>query len=138
VLLTTNALPRAHPVHEWARTAIVRVPGGRVARHDLTCAYHGWQREQDGDDAKAFGARGFFPRLRAAAPWVTDYQEHGGKRFIVGIHLTSEGLQQWNDHHGGPQLRGGSAGMSLSKIEVNRFHSGDGTGAEKGVDEPRF
>jgi hypothetical protein len=102
------------------------------------CAYHGWQREQDGDDAKAFGARGFFPRLRAAAPWMTDYQDPQGKRFMVGIHLTSEGLQQWDAHHTGPQLRGGSTGLSRTKLDVNRTHSGVETNTEPGSDEPRF
>jgi phage/plasmid-associated DNA primase len=127
-----------NPVSEWARTAIQRAPGGRVARHDLMCAYHGWQREQDGDEAKAFGARGFFPRLRAAAPWIADHQDHAGKRFVIGIHLTMEGLQQWDDHHSGPQLRGGSTGLSMTKIDVNRTYSGDGAEPELGADDPRF
>jgi hypothetical protein len=128
-----------NPVHEWARTSIVRAPGGKVARRDLLCAIHGWQREQDGDEARAFGARGFFPRLRAAAPWIGDFQDYrSGKRYVTGIHLTSEGLQQWEAHNTGPQLRGGSTGLSMSKIEVNRMHSGGGTEEEKAPDEPRF
>jgi len=110
-----------NPVGEWARTALVRAPHGRVARHDLMCAYHGWQREQDGDEARAFGARAFFPRLRAAAPWTGDHQDHAGKRFVTGLHLSDEGLQLWDLHNQGPQLKGGSKGTSLTKHEVNRL-----------------
>jgi hypothetical protein len=110
----------------------------RVARHDLMCAYHGWQREQDGDDAKAFGARGFFPRLRAAAPWITDHTDRHGRRFVNGIHLSNEGLGQWDAHHSGPQLRGGTSGLSMTKTDVNRFHSEGGTDAKGGADDPRF
>lgn len=110
-----------NPVGEWARTAVVKMPGGKVARHDLMCAYHGWQREQDGDEARAFGARAFFPRLRAAAPWTSDNQDHSGKRFITGLHLTDEGLQLWDLHNQGPQLKGGSKGSSLNKTDVNKL-----------------
>lgn len=109
-----------NPVGEWARTAVVRTPNGKVARHDLMCAYHGWQREQDGDEARAFGARAFFPRLRTSSPWANDTQDHTGKRFITGIHLTDEGLQLWELHSQGPQLKGGSKGSSLNKHEVNK------------------
>lgn len=109
-----------NPVGEWARTALARTPHGRVSRHDLMCAYHGWQREQDGDEARAFGARAFFPRLRSVAPWSADTQEHNGKRFVTGLHLTDEGLQLWDLHNQGPQLKGGSKGSSLTKHDVNK------------------
>lgn len=109
-----------NPVGEWARTALARTPHGRVSRSDLMCAYHGWQREQDGDEARAFGARAFFPRLRSAAPWSADMQEHNGKRFVTGLQLTDEGLQLWDSHSQGPQLKGGSKGSSLTKFDVNK------------------
>jgi P4 family phage/plasmid primase-like protien len=110
-----------NPVGEWARTAIVKAPHGRVSRADIMCAYHGWQREQDGDEARAFGARAFFPRLRSVAPWASEMQEHSGRRYITGIHLTDEGLQLWDSHYQGPQLKGGSKGTSASKVEVNKM-----------------
>lgn len=112
-----------NPVGEWARNALVRSPFSKVSRPDLLCAYHGWQREQDGDDARAFGGRAFFPRLRAAAPWSGEAQDHSGRRFITGVALTDEGLQLWDLHNQGPQLRGGSKGSSLTKSEVNKVHS---------------
>lgn len=111
-----------NPVGEWARAAVVKMPHGRVSRHDLMCAYHGWQREQDGDEARAFGARAFFPRLRSVAPWASDHQDHTGKRFINGLHLTDEGLQLWDLHNQGPQLKGGSKGSSLTKLDVNKVN----------------
>lgn len=109
-----------NPVGEWARTAIVKSPHGKVSRPDLMCSYHGWQREQDGDEARAFGGRAFFPRLRSVAPWLSDMTDSSGRRFITGIALTDEGLQLWDLHNQGPQLKGGSKGSSLVKSEVNK------------------
>ena len=109
-----------NPVGEWARAAIAKAPHGKVARADMMCAYHGWQREQDGDEARAFGARAFFPRLRAVAPWAGETTDANGRRFITGVSLTDEGLQLWDLHNQGPQLKGGSKGVSLTKHEVNR------------------
>lgn len=112
-----------NPVGEWARTSVERNPNGRVSRADLMCAYHGWQREQDGDEARAFGARAFFPRLRAVAPWAGDMTDVNGRRFVTGVRLTDEGLQLWDLHNQGPQLKGGSKGASVAKHEVNKLHS---------------
>jgi P4 family phage/plasmid primase-like protien len=109
-----------NPVGEWARTAVVKAPYGRVSRADIMCSYHGWQREQDGDEARAFGARAFFPRLRSAAPWMGEMQEHNGRRYITGLQLTDEGLQLWDAHYQGPQLKGGSKGTSAAKYDVNK------------------
>lgn len=110
-----------NPVGEWARSAVVKAPYGRVSRSDIMCAYHGWQREQDGDEARAFGARAFFPRLRSAAPWAGDMTDSNGRRYVTGLQLSDEGLQLWDLHNQGPQLKGGSKGASLNKIEVNKL-----------------
>lgn len=112
-----------NPVGEWSRVAITRSPSSKVARADLMCAYHGWQREQDGDEARAFGGRAFFPRLRSAAPWSGEIGDSHGRRYITGIALTDEGLQLWEAHNLGPQLKGGAKGSSQSKSEVNKAHS---------------
>lgn len=127
-----------NPVGEWARTSIVKSPSGRVSRGDLMCAYHGWQREQDGDEARAFGARAFFPRLRAAAPWTSEMQEHSGRRFITGLQLTDEGLQLWDSHVQGPQLKGGSKGTSLVKTDVNKTFNLEQAKSKGDSNEPRF
>lgn len=110
-----------NPVGEWARAAVVRTPHGRVSRGDIMCAYHGWQREQDGDEARAFGARAFFPRLRAAAPWAGEMTDHSGRRYVTGLQLSDEGLLLWDLHNQGPQLKGGSKGTSLTKSDVNKL-----------------
>ena len=120
-----------NPVGEWARAAIVRRGYSKVARSDLLCAFHGWQREQDGDEARALGGRGFFPRLRAAVPGLEDLTDTSGRRYVGGIALTDEGLQLWDLHNVGPQLKGGSKGISTTKMEVNRAHAGSvGSAAE--------
>jgi P4 family phage/plasmid primase-like protien len=125
-----------NPVGEWARTAVRRSPH-KVSRQDLMCAYHGWQREQDGDEARALGGRGLFPRLRAVCPWIGEDTEHGGRRFFTGISLTDEGLQLW-DRHNSDQLRGGAKGSALSKNEVNKPISTASEADHGGGDEPRF
>ena len=45
-----------NPVSEWIREAVEQDRFCKVSRADLLCAYHGWQREQDGDEAQ--GDRG--------------------------------------------------------------------------------
>lgn len=107
-----------NPVGEWARTAIRKAPY-KVSRPDLMCAYHGWQREQDGDEARALGGRALFPRLRAACPWVGETTDDDGRRYFTGIAITEEGLQLWSRHNDSP-LKGGSKGSSLTKADVNR------------------
>lgn len=109
-----------NPVAEFARTNVVKSSYGRVARHDLMCAYHGWQREQEGDEARAAGARWFFPRLRSAVPGLGEKQEHSGTRYLTGISLTDEGLQHWERHITGPQLRGGNKGFAVARTDVNK------------------
>ena len=111
-----------NPVGEWARTAVVRRAWSKVSRADLLCAFHGWQREQDGDEARALGGRGFFPRLRAAVPGLDDITDTSGRRYIGGVTLTDEGLQLWDLHNIGPQLKGGSKGVTATKMEVNKTH----------------
>jgi P4 family phage/plasmid primase-like protien len=120
-----------NPVGEWARTSIVRRSSSKVARSDLLCAFHGWQREQDGDEARALGGRGFFPRLRAAVAGLEDISDASGRRYVGGIALTDEGLQLWDLHNLGPQLKGGSKGVATTKMEVNKAHTGPaGSAAE--------
>jgi P4 family phage/plasmid primase-like protien len=55
-----------NPVQEFARRALVADPSRMVLRGDLMCAFHGWQKEAEGDEARAMGARAFFPRVRGA------------------------------------------------------------------------
>jgi hypothetical protein len=90
-------------------------------------SYHGWQREQDGEAAKALGARGMFPRLRSAAPYAdasTDaYVNDAGKRHVVGIKLTDAGLALWEAHGEGQQLKGGSPGSSERASDVNKVRT---------------
>jgi phage/plasmid-associated DNA primase len=127
----TNATQRFqddnNPVGEFARDCIVRTPDDglvyRVYKDDIMCAFHGFLREQYGDAAKAMGARAMFPRLRAAAPWLGEHTDANGKRSWTGIHLTDEGLQLWEMHHSGAQLKGGAVGFSENANKVNRISS---------------
>ncbi|MCK1671073.1 phage/plasmid primase, P4 family [Bradyrhizobium sp. 150] len=111
-----------NPVAEFARTALVSSPNTKVERADMLCAYHGWLREEEGEEARASGARWFFPKLRQAVDGITD-QRSGrvGARFLVGVAMTDEGLRHWETHRNGQQLKGGSAGFSTTKAEVNRY-----------------
>ncbi|WP_354097197.1 phage/plasmid primase, P4 family [Bradyrhizobium sp. S3.2.12] len=109
-----------NPVAEFARTALAVTANTKVERADVLCAYHGWLREEMGEEARASGARWFFPKLREALTGVDD-QKSGGARFLTGVGLTDEGLHYWDMHKMGHQLKGGSTGFSASKCEVNRI-----------------
>jgi P4 family phage/plasmid primase-like protien len=114
-----------NPVQEFARRALRPDPGSMVLRADLMCAFHGWQKEAEGDEARAMGARAFFPRVRSAVSGSGDYQDSSGRRFLSGMRLTDEGLTLWQTHTEGPQLRGGARGASTDKPAVNkRFEKG--------------
>jgi len=73
-------------------------------------------------------ARALFPRLRMAAPWAgassDAYTDKLGKRYVTGIKLNGEGIEMWDAHRLGPQLKGGSTGSSETSSGVNksRFH----------------
>jgi P4 family phage/plasmid primase-like protien len=111
-----------NPVAEFARTAITKSANSMVERADVLCAYHGWLREEEGEEARASGARWFFPKLRQALDSIGDHRN--GKRaarFLTGVALTDEGLRHWHSHRTGQQLKGGSAGFSVSTDDVNRL-----------------
>lgn len=126
-----------NPVAEWARSALKPGPH-KVQRNDLLCAFHGWQREQDGDDARALGGRGFFPRLRACLPALDlEVKDKIGRRFVGGASLTDEGLYYWERHNSDP-LRGGSKGASTLKTEVNKAWHARENDVEDDPNAPRF
>jgi hypothetical protein len=64
--------------------------------------------------------------LRAAVPGLEDITDTSGRRYVAGIALTDEGLQLWELHNIGPQLKSGSKGVSTTKMEVNKAHAGGG------------
>ena len=109
-----------NPVSEFARSCLRASKTSRVARHDLLCAYHGWQLEMEGEAARAIGARAFFPRLRAVLTDLGEMQENSGIRFLTGLALTDEGISHWERHIVGPQLKGGSKGTATAKEQVNK------------------
>lgn len=108
-----------NPVGEFARGCLIKAPGYMIARHDLACAYHGWLKEQDGEDARAVGNRWLVPRVRSSIPSMEDHTNNEGIRFLVGIKLSDEGLGLWERHKDNP-LPKGSKGFSLGKDMVNR------------------
>jgi P4 family phage/plasmid primase-like protien len=124
-----------NPVAEFARVAVKGSANCKVERADLLCAYHGWLREQEGEEARASGARWFFPKLRQAVEGIGDSTDKNGRRFMTGIALTEEGLHHWEAHKNGHQLRGGSSGFAIKKADVNapwiadkpKGEGGDGT-----------
>jgi phage/plasmid-associated DNA primase len=67
-----------NPVAEFAGVAVTKSANCKVERADLLCAYHGWLREQEGDEARASGARWFFPKLRQAVDGVGDIMDAKG------------------------------------------------------------
>lgn len=126
-----------NPVAEWARTAVKAGPF-KVLRNDLLCAFNGWQREQDGDEVRAFGGRTFFPRLRSVVAGLDfDLSDHSGRRYVGGLSLTDEALHCWDRHNSDP-MRNGQKGASLTKAEVNRTWQTTFETTEEDPNAPRF
>jgi len=119
-----------NPVSEWIREAVERDRFNKISRADLLCAYHGWQREQDGDEAKAIGAKSFWPLMRTLTPWIAEARDSSGMRAFSGIRLTEVGLRFWELHKQGPQLKGGSTGNSMGRTDVNKVCTPGEVGAE--------
>lgn len=122
-----EAVKRFHddnnPVAAWARLAIERADGFKVAKKDILCAFNGWQRDELGDEARATGSSAFFRKMRRTIPWPDyEHQEHDGERFVVGLRLTKEGLSFWQQHHDAP-LKNGQTGISATTDDVNRLVS---------------
>jgi P4 family phage/plasmid primase-like protien len=97
-----------NPVGEWGREAIEAAPGIMVARADLLRAYHGWERDREGDAARLPGTRWLLPKLRSHFPGLKDRQNHAGIRYLVGVKLTKIGLSFW-DAHGKDNPKSGHA-----------------------------
>jgi hypothetical protein len=110
----------SNPVAEWARTMLERDPHARIERSDLLCAFHGWWREEMGDDVRLLGGRWFMPKLRAACPHITTVTVKG-TRYAGGIKLNEEGLKYWSRQSSDAAQRGrGSRGTASSAKDVNR------------------
>jgi P4 family phage/plasmid primase-like protien len=120
-----------NPVAAWLSAAAERDPGCKVSRKDLLCSFNGWQRDEQGDEAKAWGGRQFFPKLRPLAPWadLDGEQGHDGERYATGLRLTQAGLRFWDDHRLEP-LRNGTKGYSSRDVDVNRNHGSAHEGEE--------
>jgi putative DNA primase/helicase len=111
-----------NPVGQWAREALVADPDHQVARSDVVRAYNGWELEQEGEEARAHGARWLLPRLRNQIKGLGDHQNHEGTRYITGIKLTKLGLAMWASY-GAANPRNGPGGFSTTAGEVNRLYS---------------
>lgn len=112
-----------NPVAAWLAASVERAHGSMVSRNDLRCSFNGWQREEQGDEAKAWGGRALFPKIRPMAPWadVEGHTSDGGERFVTGLRLTEIGLRFWEDNHLDP-LRNSTKGSSDRRADVNRRH----------------
>jgi len=114
-----------NPVAAWMSVAIEKDPTCKVSRNDLRCSFNGWQREEMGADARAWGGRQFFPQVRQLAPYANmeGEQAHDGERFITGIRMNGAGLRFWEDHKLDP-LSNGTKGYSSREHDVNRRFDG--------------
>src|SRR5262249_49814882 len=105
---------------QFARTMLKVAPDKKVARADLLCTFHGWLKEEAGDDSKLHGARWFVPKLRMACPQAVSHPIEG-KRYFCGIMLTEEALEYWTRQAFNAQQTGrGSQGVSATKDKVNQ------------------
>jgi hypothetical protein len=107
-------------VVDFARTALVRSGSTKVTRADVVCAFHGWRRDDEGDNARLYGARWLIPKLRIACPWAV-HRPIKGVRYLCGVELTEEALKHWARQATAAAGGGrGAEGSSVNKDEVNR------------------
>jgi P4 family phage/plasmid primase-like protien len=108
-----------NPIGEWARSAIEYDEGYKVNRADLLCCFHGWQKEMQGDAARALGGHKFTPQFRDVFPRAGETRSGSDGRYFTHIRLTPEGQEWWRQHNLEP-LKGGSKGKSLSPDSVSK------------------
>ena len=97
-----------------------QAPTTKIDRADLLCAFHGWLKEEEGDDAKLRGARWLMPKLRNACPWASA-RKIMGVRYFCGAKLTNEALKYWTRQTDDAERSGrGSKGGSAMAKDVNQ------------------
>jgi P4 family phage/plasmid primase-like protien len=110
----------SNAVAAWARTMLERSDSTMIERTDLLCAFHGWWREEMGDDVRLLGGRWLWPKFRAACPWVTEIKIRG-TRFFAGVALTEAGLHFWEQQSQDATHNGrGSKGSATQVTKVNQ------------------
>jgi P4 family phage/plasmid primase-like protien len=113
----------SNSVTEFARTMLEPASDTKVNRADLICAFHGWLKEEVGDEAKMHGARWLMPKLRSACPSAI-LRKMKGTRYLCGVKLTEEGLEYWYQQASAAGQSGrGSKGASALKKDVNQAWS---------------
>jgi len=112
------------PVGEWTRTMLIRSQATKIERGDLLCAFHGWWRQEMGDDVRLLGGRWLFPKFRVACPWAVEIKING-VRFFGGVALVAEGLKLWSNQNDSANRGGrGAKGTAPSTNDVNRLWDG--------------
>jgi hypothetical protein len=120
-----NFKDNSNPVAEWARTMLERADANKVERGDLLCAFHGWWREEMGDDVRLLGGRWLMPKLHAACPWI-GLTYSMGTRYSTGVRLNAQGLKFWQRQSTDAAQRGhGSRGTASSVDYVNKLWTKD-------------
>jgi P4 family phage/plasmid primase-like protien len=110
----------SNAVAEFARTMLEESPTTKIDRADLLCAFHGWLKEEVGDDAKLHGARWLIPKLRTACAWGSE-RKIMGTRYFCGVKLSNEGLKFWSRQADEASRTGrGSKGASSVPGNVNQ------------------
>jgi P4 family phage/plasmid primase-like protien len=110
-----------NPIAEWAGLALVKNPDYRIARADLLCCFHGFQRETDGGNVRAWGGRYVFPKLRTVLGELNE-SKSTGERYVNGIKLTATGLEWFKQHNQRP-LPGGSEGVTKGDMDPSKHVS---------------
>ena len=94
----------------------------KIERGDLLCAFHGWWREEMGDDVRLLGGR-WFDALACAPPARGSQQlyTHGTRYFDRRSSSTTGGLKFWQRQSADAAQRGhGSRGSASSIDFVNK------------------
>ena len=107
-------------VVDFARSALIESKTNKVIRGDVVCAFHGWQKEENGDRARLYGARWLIPKLRTACPWAV-FRQIGPERYLCGAKLSAPALVHWQNQKDDAEQGGhGIRGISTRSEGVNR------------------
>lgn len=121
-----------NPVSEWSTSCVEFDPEYMVSRADLRCSFHGYMKEEDGDNARAWGGQRFLKGLESFAHHgvsVEGVKDRHGLRYVTGLRLTEEGKRLWSDHRASP-LKAGCEGSSKEPHEINRARDRHETDAD--------
>jgi len=104
-------------VGTWARQCLVADPNIKVAPADLFASFAGWFFQEKGDTKFGWSQNGFSRKLKERMPHIGQ-DRSGRQRWITGLRLNDEGLENWTINDERDSMRRTTA-ASIDQFSVN-------------------